>query len=188
MMKTRALLIGITLVVGLVSISAMVAKHGLTAAKAQVPPSAFKIVKWEDLIPKDWRPPALGRGGLGALSDLDPKADELMREMQAQLDAAPTVTALNNSAIKIAGYLVPLDESKSGLKEFLLVPYFGACVHTPPPPGNQIIHVFSAKPVAGFRSMDVVWVSGTLKTSRQTSEMGNSGYRLNAVAVTEYTR
>ncbi|HEY0822024.1 MAG TPA: DUF3299 domain-containing protein, partial [Rhizobacter sp.] len=73
-----------------------------------------------------------------------------------------------------------------GLKEFLLVPYFGACIHSPPPPANQIVHVVSAKPVKGFATMDTVWVTGTLSLARQSSEMGVSGYRLAAGSVTRY--
>ena len=30
--------------------------------------------------------------------------------------------------------------------EFLLVPWVGACIHTPPPPPNQIVHVKSDQP------------------------------------------
>jgi uncharacterized protein len=82
---------------------------------------------------------------------------------------------------------VPLDDAKSGLKEFLLVPYFGACIHTPPPPANQIVHVLTGtQPIKGFRSMDPVWVNGTLKTARQDSAMGNSAYRIEASSVERY--
>jgi hypothetical protein len=88
----------------------------------------------------------------------------------------------------LPGYVVPLEESAQGMKEFLLVPYFGACIHTPPPPANQIVHVFSAKPVEGFHSMDTVWVVGTLKTERAESDMGRSGYRIDAIAVERYVR
>jgi hypothetical protein len=65
------------------------------------------------------------------------------------------------------------------------VPYFGACIHTPPPPANQIVHVL---PKAGMKlkSMDVVWVDGTLKAQRGDSYMGVSGYRMDAEAVTPY--
>ena len=66
------------------------------------------------------------------------------------------------------------------------LPYFGACIHTPPPPANQIVWVVPAKPAAGFHSMDTVWVSGTLRGNRSDSPMGASGYRLDAVLVEAY--
>jgi len=81
---------------------------------------------------------------------------------------------------------VPLDESGNGIKEFLLVPYFGACIHTPPPPANQIILVQPQKPAKGYHSMDTVWISGTLKTLRSDSYMGSSGYRMDSAIVEPY--
>ncbi len=49
-------------------------------------------------------------------------------------------TSLDGKSFKIAGYLLPLDLSGKHVREFLLVPVVGACVHVPPPPPNQIIH------------------------------------------------
>jgi hypothetical protein len=89
--------------------------------------------------------------------------------------------------VKIPGFIVPLEDTPTGLKEFLLVPYFGACIHTPPPPANQIIHVLMNKGVKGFQSMDTVWVSGTLSLVRTANEMGTSGYQMDAVKLEPYT-
>jgi hypothetical protein len=149
--------------------------------------SEFRQAQWEELVPKGWDPFARFKGmNLGMLSDSSPRVLQLMRELREALDNAPTVAALDGAAVKLPGYVVPLEEVKGELKEFLLVPYFGACIHTPPPPANQIIHVVAAKPVKGIRSMEAVWVSGTLKTLRGDSVMGTSGYRMEAVAVDRY--
>ena len=67
-------------------------------------------------------------------------------------------SALVGQLVRIPGVVVPLEDSKDGLKEFLLVPYFGACVHSPPPPANQIVHVLPKSPAKGLRSMDAVWI------------------------------
>ena len=98
-----------------------------------------------------------------------------MRELW---DTAPTVAGLAGQSVSLAGYLVPLDEAKDGIRDFLLVPYFGACIHTPPPPANQIVHVRSQTPIKGFRTMDAVWVSGTLELDRSKTDMGVSGYTM----------
>ena len=90
---------------------------------------------------------------------------------------------MDGALIRIPGYVVPLEESKDGMKEFLLVPYFGACIHTPPPPANQIIHVQLSQPVRGLRSMEAVWIQGPLQAFRHDSFMGVSGYRMQAQAV-----
>jgi hypothetical protein len=152
-----------------------------------LPAPPFREIKWEELVPKGWDPTATFRArGTGIVSDADPRAWKLMKEFRVVLDHAPTVESLNGSVIKIPGYVVPLETTRGELKEFLLVPYFGACIHTPPPPANQVIFVRPNKPVAGFRSMDTVWVSGTLHETRQESFAGISGYTIDAVAVERY--
>jgi hypothetical protein len=106
--------------------------------------------------------------------------------MREVWDAAPVNSKLAGQVVRIPGFVVPLEDTNDGLKEFLLVPYFGACIHSPPPPANQIIHVLPRTPAKGFRSMDTVWVSGRLTTPRTDSYMGTSGYRIEADAVTRY--
>ena len=70
--------------------------------------------------------------------------------------------------------------------EFFLVPYYGACIHVPPPPPNQIIHV-TYKP--GF-TLDVlyepVWVQGTLKTESVENDIGASSYTLVSEQIEPY--
>jgi len=166
-----------------------------TAASKPAPakPAAtggFTELRWDDLVPKGWDPMKglkdKGFGNIGMLNDGDPKTQDLMRQLRETWDSAPTEPQLDNTRVKIPGYLVPLEESAAGHTEFLLVPYFGACVHTPPPPANQIVLVVPAKPAAGYRSMDTVWVSGTLKATRTNSPMGSSGYRLEGALVERY--
>jgi len=149
-------------------------------------PPSFRTVKWEDLTPKDWDPLKQFRGmNFDAMSDADPKAIAMLERMRATWDNAPTNNAMDEQQVRIAGYLVPLDESKAGLTRFLLVPYFGACIHTPPPPSNQIIDVTPQNP-ARFRVMEPVWVSGTLRTLRSDTSMGASSYRMQAKNVEAY--
>ena len=118
------------------------------------------------------------------------EGERLREEMRATWDNAPTVDAFDGAAVKLPGYVVPLDEEAGGaLKEFLLVPYFGACIHTPPPPANQIVRVTTTATTAaanGFHALDAVWVSGRLPTGRRESPMGISGYRLDAVVAGRY--
>jgi hypothetical protein len=152
--------------------------------------SGYTEIRWDDLVPKGWDPNKLikdkGGADLAALQDGDPKAAALLQQLREVWDNAPTEPALDGTRIRLPGYLVPLEEVAAGHTEFLLVPYFGACIHTPPPPANQIVLVVPAKPAAGFRSMDTVWVSGLLKTTRNNSPMGASGYRLEGALVERY--
>ena len=138
-------------------------------------------------MPKDWDPFKEFKGmDLSALNDGDPRANELLMKMQEVSNNAPTNPAMNGADIRIPGFIVPLEEAKGEVTEFLLVPYFGACIHTPPPPANQILHVVTSKG-AKFRAMDTVWVTGKLQTLRNDSMMGVSGYHVNATSVTKYT-
>jgi hypothetical protein len=175
------------------SIAAAMAWALLATAAAQTPPSTkpegtYRNTIWEELTPKDWDPMKEFREMRGSpLSDNDPRANSMLKRMREAWDAAPTNPAMEGATIRIPGYLVPLDYAKAGMKEFLLVPYFGACIHSPPPPANQIIHVLPKTPAPGVRSMDAVWVSGTMKLVRSDTSMGTSGYRMEAVLVEPYT-
>ena len=138
------------------------------------------------IISRPARPAAVhDRGGA---QDDDPRAETLMNAIRDLWDKAPTRSELDQLRIRIPGYVVPLEEGKQGLKEFLLVPYYGACIHSPPPPANQIVHVVLSKPIRHFRTMDTVWVHGTLQATQAKSYMGVSGYRIDATKVEPYTR
>ncbi|MFM2055866.1 MAG: hypothetical protein RLY71_251 [Pseudomonadota bacterium] len=160
------------------------------AAPPQARPAAgeYRELKWDALIPSDWDPTKRFRQfDLANLSDSSPQADAYLKQMRETWDNAPVKTELNGTAIRLPGYLVPLEESRGKLQEFLLVPYFGACIHSPPPPANQIIHVVMDKPVGGFKSMDAVWVSGILSSARRdNADMGVSGYRLQGIEMRKY--
>lgn len=146
----------------------------------------FRTAAWEELVPKEWDPlkrlRALKPDGL---REGDPREFALMKEMREMWDNAPTRSDLNGARLRLSGYVVPLEYSRAEIKEFLLVPYFGACVHSPPPPANQIVHVVLAAPTP-LRMMHAVWVSGTLRTGRQNSPWGMSGYTMEGVAVAPY--
>jgi hypothetical protein len=148
-------------------------------------------INWSELVPKDWdSAKALHGIDLAALQDGDPRANELLVKMREAADNAPPNPTLAGNLIRIAGFVVPLEEARGEISEFLLVPYFGACIHSPPPPANQIIHVKNAPPsqgLQGLRSMDVVWVTGKLQVNRADTMMGVSGYHVSADSVTRYT-
>jgi uncharacterized protein len=163
-------------------------KPALAASAGATPAAgAFKTITWEALVPANWDPFKEFRDtNLGALQDGDPRATEMLKRMREVWDKAPVNAELVGKAVRIPGFVVPLEDTKDGIKEFLLVPYFGACVHSPPPPSNQIIHVLPKSAVKNLRSMDAVWISGTLSNQQTDSYMGASSWRLEAVSVAPY--
>ena len=159
---------------------------------AEAKPAESKTVKageyreliWDDLLPDDWDPEGeLGEIDWDNLDDADPRAAEALAHIQAVWAAAPMVKSLAGQQVKIAGFVVPLESKGEQIHEFLLVPYFGACIHTPPPPANQIVHVVAAKLPASFEVMSPFWVSGKLELVKSTTEMGVSGYQLTADSI-----
>jgi hypothetical protein len=138
----------------------------------------YQELRWEELAPKGWDPTKEFRSlDLGSLQDSDPRAMEALQKLKDLFDNAPTEPALAGRKLRLPGFAIPLEQKGDQVREFLLVPYFGACIHTPPPPANQIIHVVASKPVR-LRSMDTVWVNGTMSLQRADTPWGRAGYRL----------
>jgi uncharacterized protein len=157
-------------------------------APAKAAPGSPRTITWDALVPAGWDPFKDFKDlNFQLLDDADPRAAQMLKKMRDVWDNAPTNPALVGQNVRIPGFVVPLEDSKDGLKEFLLVPYFGACIHSPPPPANQIVHVLPRSPAKGFRSMDAVWITGTLTVGKTDSYMGAAGYRIEAVTVSPYT-
>ena len=87
-------------------------------------------IVWDDLIPKGVPySQIIGEGELDEVNDLwNPIYDANSVKLNEDLDGA---------YIKMPGYIIPLEVGAKGVKEFMLVPYVGACIHTPPPPANS---------------------------------------------------
>ena len=145
-------------------------------------PNAIREIDWDELIPPDARskflagpPPAahdyLGEGGMAAQQVMDFNVNK----------------ELNGQSLKIPGFIVPLDVGKDGLvSEFFLVPYFGACIHVPPPPPNQIVYVKMTKGVALDSIYEAYWITGRMKTANKTTRLGAAAYQLDATKVEIY--
>jgi len=74
--------------------------------------------------------------------------------------------ALVGKQIRIPGYVLPLEMQGRKAVEFLLVPTVGACIHTPPPPANQMIHVVYPEGIEIRGLYDPAWVTGVLKADQ----------------------
>ena len=157
------------------------------AAGKTVAPARYREISWDDLLPKGWDPMQPLKGlNLAKLEDSDPRAIEAMDKLKAMWNEAPSNPDIAGKAIRIPGFVVPLEFGKKEVREFLLVPYFGACIHVPPPPANQIIHVIPERPVRLKTDMDAVWVEGIIELASGKTDLGNSGYRMRAVKVEPY--
>jgi hypothetical protein len=96
--------------------------------------------------------------------------------------ASPLLEAIAGTSVKIAGYMVPLDDGFQEVNEFLLVPTAGACVHTTAPPGNQIVYAtMSTGQPAKVELIFSIWACGKLEIASTESPYGAVGFKLGVV-------
>jgi hypothetical protein len=169
--------------------------------------SAVETIRWEDLMPEgeDQRLAELytefyeeeerkyreqltlsqAAKAQGDIMSLIGEGSE--QDTMEQIGTYNVVEDLDGATVRIPGYVVPLDfNASSEYDEFLLVPYFGACLHTPPPPPNQIVFVKSAEATKIADIYEPVWVEGTMKTGKFGSDLGNSAYELTLAKLEPY--
>lgn len=99
-----------------------------------------------------------------------------------------TLKKLDGQKVRMPGFIVPLDDADEEGAEFLLVPYYGACVHTPPPPPNQMafVQMVGNKRVK-LALFDAVWMEGTLRITNYDSPYGQVGYTIEGLTMKPYT-
>ncbi len=162
-----------------------VAETGEAAERYPVPeaPEGVLTINWDDLLPE---------GEMELIQDLfertglESGVDHFGGQM-TQIGTFNVENELIGQTIRMPGFILPLDFQEGGeISEFLLVPYFGACVHTPPPPPNQIVYVTLDEPIVVERMWDPVWVTGVLSADRNMNELGNAAYTLQLITHEPY--
>ena len=97
------------------------------------------------------------------------------------------LAALDGKLVKIPGFTVPLEDFASSATEFLLVPYVGACIHTPPPPPNQLVYIeMDEGKRAKMDGWNPVWVEGVLRIEMTESVYGHVGFTITGQRVYPY--
>ena len=155
--------------------------------------SAYKTMEWIELIPKDdleallAPPDYLSQIEDGSMADrIESQIQSSMTPQQSGDDryqqaliSTNIIEALNGKKARIPGFVVPLEfNDDQVVKSFFLVPYFGACIHSPPPPPNQIIYVQDDAGIVLESLYEPIWISGTLTTDLFEDQMGTAAYIL----------
>lgn len=151
----------------------------------------YELIEWTDLMPEEdlaalLNPPSyITDTEEGSLEDQISSsleaamASEIDDPYQRALISKSVVSGFDNKAVKLAGFVVPLEFSDAEvITEFFLVPFFGACIHVPAPPPNQMIYV---KHEDGFELEELyspIWVSGILTTTVIENDIATSAYAL----------
>jgi hypothetical protein len=95
--------------------------------------------------------------------------------------------SLEGATVRLPGFIVPLEAVKNGgVSEFLLVPYFGSCIHVPPPPPNQIVYVHNSKRPGIESIYEAYWITGKLHLQTKTTRLGSTAYELSADKIEVY--
>lgn len=130
---------------------------------------------WLELMPQD---------EVDAMSEA-PAVDHNGMFKQQQQGSSRTIPEMDKQHIRIAGYIVPVEvNADNQMSEFFIVPYFGACIHVPPPPPNQIILARLAKPMPVTEIYDAYWIEGTLRVEAIQNDIAAAAYTLTADKVT----
>lgn len=149
---------------------------------------AAQQVDWEALEPEGYDPVEIydqlfqriyGSQSPENVTDEDARGQQFLDAIDKAWREAPLKPVLDGVEIRLAGYGVPLEGDENFVREFLLVPYFGACIHSPPPPRNQIVLVkMTGRGVPLDVALGAMWLEGTLKVSSEDTEYGTAGYTL----------
>jgi hypothetical protein len=170
--------------------------HGVETKDDEI---KYAEIEWIALMPSDdlealLNPPSyfdeIGEGSRLDSSDMmltgdtdDPRS---ARYRQA-LSSTRIIEDFNNQRIRIPGFIVPLvSDEKQNISEFFIVPYFGACLHFPPPPPNQILHVKTDKKVRLNNLQDAFWFEGQIKIEITNNLLGKAAYSLRLEGISPY--
>jgi hypothetical protein len=149
---------------------------------SSVAPGADRAVTltWEDLLPEGELEHLLElyEAHMDAL-DADPVLEGSPEDQMVQIGTFNVVEHLDGERVRMPGYVIPFEfEPEGGYREFLLVPYFGACIHVPPPPPNQLVWVTADPPVDELELWDPVWIEGVMGVGRFESELADAAYTI----------
>ncbi len=153
---------------------------GDTQDGALSPPDGdgYAELQWDGMLPKEDV----------ALLQNAPPVVHVGNLRSKQFGTLHTVAALNGRKVKLTGYVVPLETDAEGrMTEFFFVPFYGACIHVPPPPPNMMIHVVLAQPIDTPSLWDPFWLKGTLRTEVTQNSMASSAYAMQSASLSKYS-
>ena len=134
-----------------------------------------------------------GDDGMAAAGQVSPAPALLWQTMRGLNfhtgEMTPELGQLINAEARVPGYMVPLEDNLFAATEFLLVPYPGACIHVPPPPPNQLVHVtMDGGKTTKLKSLyDPVWVQGIVRIGEiQNSYGAVSFFQMTATQIEPY--
>ena len=168
----------------------------------------YTTVQWTDLLPDDdlkalENPPEY-------LDDIEDgsESDRLVNSLKAVESGSPSSNNQNgvnddryqqaltsiqvrpefsDRDIRIPGFIVPLEFGEGELvTTFFFVPFFGACLHMPPPPPNQIIFAQYSPGIRLQAFYDAFWITGKLSTTLTENDVATAAYSIQVTSIDPY--
>ncbi|NBC21539.1 MAG: DUF3299 domain-containing protein [Alphaproteobacteria bacterium] len=165
--------------------------NDLTSEPVEYSRDGVRVLGWEELMPEgeEERLAQMYQQQMQTLYSDGPIAEGSAADKMVQIGTFNTVGELDGKKVRLPGYTVPFEYGPDAeVDEFLLVPYFGACIHAPPPPPNQTVFVMTDEPLTLKDLAQAVWIEGTIHASTQESELADAAYtfELEEIEVYEY--
>ncbi|SEN04698.1 DUF3299 domain-containing protein [Nitrosomonas marina] len=175
-------------------------KHASLGSAQETKKNLYRTIEWIDLMPQDdldalMNPPDY-LDEIEDGSDDDQLSNQLMlaidqtsddRYMQA-LTSTRVMPEFDNLNIRLPGFIVPLEfDAQLNVTRFFLVPFFGACIHVPPPPPNQIVYGIFEQGLKLEALHEPVWLTGRLRTTLTENDVATAAYAMEVTSVTKYT-
>lgn len=176
--RIRAIADGTFAAQGLAAMHGAMPKNDLAPGMLGAPDSdGYPALDWTRMMPKEdyvqlqHAPPVLHIGN----------------QRGKQFGSLHTVAALEGRKVRLAGYVVPLaTDDRQRMTEFFFVPFYGACIHVPPPPPNMLVHVVLAEAVETPSLWDPYWLRGVLHIETTSNSMAASAYAMQQAALLPY--
>lgn len=172
----------------------------------------YNTIEWTDLLPSEdlqalENPPEY-LGQIADGSEGDQLASQLKVDSPSDTNSSSAINAsssdvgaryqqaliskqiraeFNGRHIRIPGFIVPLEfDDHETITTFFLVPFFGACLHLPPPPPNQIIYAEYEPGIRLEALYDPFWIEGTLSTTLVENDLATAAYSLSVSTIAPY--
>ena len=154
--------------------------------------SAVRTLAWNDLVAEGYDAQSIMAKYQSKIQVIQEGSEEeraLYKLMDAEFNSAPPNLDLAGTTVKIPGFVSPLEQNEGMVGDFLLVPYFGSCIHSPPPPVNQTVFVNpkEGSSISMSKIRRPVWVVGEIKVERSSTDLAEAAYRIENARLEEYS-
>lgn len=172
------------------------AEKGVPAGSSE---AGFRTIEWTDLIPPqvlqllENPPEYITNTEDGSIEDQI--SSQISNSIVAASDdpyqqalvSTEVRKEMNGAKVRLPGFIVPLEfDDDLTITEFFLVPYFGACLHMPPPPPNQIVYVSYPKGIQLEELQIPFWIMGVISTALSENDMATSAYSMTMQSYERY--